>query len=245
LNQTDESLATPFVPLDWQPEPKPSPQDQGYLEDMIAAMNVPKPDFPPPHESSLRIPVPDEDYERRMGDMDPDYLGEPPPLQDLDQELKPRTLTEAGLEPVSPALHNLVYTCLLIPRMPDHNLVGNLARNLSLWISQLCVAFNWRLEHLSIRPRFMHWVVWVPPDTSPIKMIQELGKHTSDRVFNEYPHFSRDNPSREFWAPGYLILSGEQILSVEMIKEYVNRTRAHQGTELLRPQEDEDGFITK
>jgi hypothetical protein len=40
---------------------------------------------------------------------------------------------------------------------------------------------------------------------------------------------AQENPSGDFWAPGYLITSISQPLSAEVIREYIQKTRQHQG----------------
>jgi DNA-binding response OmpR family regulator len=49
------------------------------------------------------------------------------------------------LHPITPGLHNLAYACLLIPRLPQHHLTGDLGSRLNDWIPQLCLAYGWRL----------------------------------------------------------------------------------------------------
>ncbi len=132
------------------------------------------------------------------------------------------------LEPVSPALYNLTYACVLIPRIPKHHLTGDLATRLAEWVTQLCLAFGWRLEHLAVRPDYLQWIVNVPPTTSPGYLMRIMRQHTSRRLFTEFPRMERDNPSGDFWAPGYLIMSGTQPPS-HLIKDFIQQTRQRQG----------------
>lgn len=64
----------------------------------------------------------------------------PPVADELD-------LAIADLESPIPALQNLTYVCVLIPRLPNHLLVGDLAKDLDKWMKDLSLAFGWRLEH--------------------------------------------------------------------------------------------------
>ncbi len=48
-------------------------------------------------------------------------------------------------EPATPAMADLTYTCVLIPRLPFHRLNGDLELQLSRWLPDLCLAFGWRL----------------------------------------------------------------------------------------------------
>ncbi len=153
-------------------------------------------------------------------------------------ETRPQTLTESAteapshrilLEPASPALSNLTYACMLIPRFNHHKLVGDSAERLSEWVPQICVAFGWRLEQIMVRPEYLEWVIRVPPSTAPGYVMRVIRKHTSDRIFGEIPRFKTDNPSGDFWAPGYLITGRSQAIPQEEVRKFIRDTRIRQG----------------
>ena len=139
------------------------------------------------------------------------------------------------VEPVSPSMYNLTYACVLIPRFPHHHLTGEMAKRLTDWITHLCVAFGWRLEMLSVRPEYMQWLVNVPPNTSPGYLMRTIREHTSRRMFVEFPVTEEDNPSGDFWAPGYLILGSPQPPPASLIQEFMQNTRSRQGLQDERP----------
>ena len=149
----------------------------------------------------------------------------------LEQQLEDPTTGEMEVEPVSPSMYNLTYACVLIPRFPYHHLTGELAQRLSDWITHLCVAFGWRLENLSVRPEYVQWLVNVPPNTSPGYLMRTIRQHTSRRMFIEFPDTERDNPSGDFWAPGYLILGNPQPPPPNLVQEFITNTRYRQGLE--------------
>ena len=148
-------------------------------------------------------------------------------------DTRPRSITEVArkivLEPVSPSVYNLTYACLLVPRFTAHLLAGDLADRLAEWVPQICVAFGWRLEHISVHPDYLQWIVNVPPVTSPGYLMRILRQHTSEKIFAEFPRFDRENPSGDFWAPGYLIMGGTQSPPAQLIKEFIQQTRQRQG----------------
>ncbi|GAB4522641.1 MAG: hypothetical protein Fur0018_04620 [Anaerolineales bacterium] len=133
------------------------------------------------------------------------------------------------LEPESPAVYHLKYACVLIPRLPRHYLTGDLAARLAEWVGQLCVAFAWRLEYIALRPDHAHWIVSVPPDTSPSYLMRILRQHTSQRIFAEFPRLAEENPSGDFWAPGYLIMGSAQPAPPQLIRNFIRQTREYQG----------------
>jgi REP element-mobilizing transposase RayT/DNA-binding response OmpR family regulator len=133
------------------------------------------------------------------------------------------------LEPVNPAVYNLDYACLLLPRFPQHHMTGELLDRLGEWVPHICIAFAWRLEYISVRPEHLQWIVNVPPATSPAYLMRILRQLTSERIFSEFPTFKKENPSGDFWAPGYLIMGGSQPPPAQLIKDFINQTRQRQG----------------
>jgi len=156
----------------------------------------------------------------------PDNLGETRPNS-------PEPARKIVLEPVSPSVYNLDYACLLVPRFTHHHLVGDLSVSLSDWVQEICIAFGWRLEYISVRPEHLLWIVNVPPATSPGYLMRILRQHTSERIFNDFPRFKKENPSGDFWAPGYLIMGGSQPPPAQLIKDFITQTRQRQGISQL------------
>jgi len=124
---------------------------------------------------------------------------------------------------------DLNYTGLLVPRMPHHRLIGDLADNLSKWISQISTAFGWRLGQLTLLPEYMQWIVSLPPEVSPAQLIRIMRQHTSQRIFANYSILARENPSGDFWASGYLIMSGMHVLPAQTIESFIQQIRQYQG----------------
>lgn len=148
-------------------------------------------------------------------------------------ETRPHSITEVAsrvmLEPIQPGLYNLTYACLLVPRFSSHYLTGDISERLSEWLPQICIAFAWRLEFLAVRPEYMQWMVNVPPSTSPGYLMRIMRQQTSEKIFAEFVRLKRENPSGDFWAPGYLIMSGTQPHPPQLVKDYIKQTRTRQG----------------
>jgi REP element-mobilizing transposase RayT/DNA-binding response OmpR family regulator len=152
---------------------------------------------------------------------------------DAQDDTQPRLPTEEGrnivLEPVSASVYNLTYACLLIPRFTQHHLTGDLAERLSEWMPEICIAFGWRLEFISVRPDYLHWLANVPPAASPGYMMRVIRQRISEKIFEEFPRFKKENPSGDFWAPGYLIMGNTQPAPAQVIKDFIQQTRQRQG----------------
>ena len=149
------------------------------------------------------------------------------------ENTRPNSINEAvgqvNLQPTSPGMYDLTYACLLVPRFSSHHLTGDLALRNSEWIPNICIAFGWRLEYISVRPDYLQWVVNVPPSTSPGYLMRTMRKQTSEKIFEEFSRLKKENPSGDFWAPGYLIMGGSQPHPSKLVKDYIRSTRERQG----------------
>jgi REP element-mobilizing transposase RayT len=117
----------------------------------------------------------------------------------------------------------------LIPKFPSHLLLGDVVSDLQKWMKQISISFEWRLDYLEIKPAHLHWTVAVPPVTSTARLTQTYRLHTSLNILENYPRFTRENLSNDFWAPGYLIFFGSQPHPVEVIHRFIKQTRRQQG----------------
>lgn len=162
-------------------------------------------------EQLNEVLIQDEDYEQQSG-------------EDLETEDE-----HISLEPISAAVYHLNYACVLIPRLPKHYLIGDLAARLSEWVAQISLAFSWRLEYLAVRPEYLQWIVNVPPATSPSHILKIMRQHTSKRIFDEFARLREENPSGDFWAPGFLILGSDHPAPANIIKDFIHQTRRRQG----------------
>ena len=167
----------------------------------------------------------------------PDLYGKTPPTNidtdvtndDQVESNRPEDIEHVVLEPLDQNPYDLFYTCLLIPRFTSHILTGDLAQRLPGWLHQICISFGWRLEKVTVKPEYFQWVLCVPPVTSASYFMKTIRQQTSVLIFDEFPHYKKKNPSKDFWAPGYLIYFGSQPHSKDVIQNFINHTRRQQG----------------
>jgi REP element-mobilizing transposase RayT len=136
----------------------------------------------------------------------------------------------------SPALSDLYLAVALLPRLPRHHLIGDLAALLPQWISQICMAYAWRLEAMRVRPDYVEWVVNIPPATSASLHLRIMRRQTSQFIFAEFPTIARENPSGDFWASGYLVTSSSQLPTEAAIQAFISQVRQQQGVSKLFPE---------
>ncbi len=162
----------------------------------------------------------------------------PPRTGELDAT-RPYTKEEISsggivLEPASSGVYHLPYACLLLPRFTSHYLTGDIPDRLSEWLPNICIAYGWRLEYLAVRPEYLQWVVNVPPASAPGNLMRIIRQQTSERIFLDFLKFKKENPSGDFWAPGYLIMGGTQPHPPQLVKDYIRQIRQRQGLEKPR-----------
>ena len=229
-----------------QPATSPLPQAHGYSRESSPAirreaLKRPIPAIDETYAVPSAPPEPDEPATTRVVGVPDDLMltrkqaprGDPQSLAETRQQVVAESMTDVArrilLEPVSPSMADLAYTCLLIPRFEHHRLVGDASERLDEWVPQVCVAFGWRLERLVVRPEYLQWVARVPPSTAPGYLMRIIRQQTSDRLFQEFPRFKLDNPSGDFWAAGSLITGSPQPPDHKFIRDFIKQTRARQG----------------
>jgi putative transposase len=152
------------------------------------------------------------------------------------QSVKPKGVFVEGRESVtagdamsvSPSMYSLYYTCVMVPRLPRHELTGELSDQVVGYTKHIFLAFGWRLESLEIHPDFFQWIANMPPKVSPGYMLHVMREHLSRFIFAEFPRLARENPSGDFWAPGYLLVSGQKTLPGQLIDDFIEQTRQNQ-----------------
>ncbi len=219
-------------------------------------VRVPFPADPPPSMDAPTIPIfrrqvasdnPTQPVRLQKADLPKDRAGiniQPPPSilpsanpaaasapddLDLQSMLKAAQGNPIEIEPVSMTYSRLSYSALLLPRFPQHALVGKLSGELAGWLPQLCVAYGWRLEGLAIRPDRLQFTFQAAPSISPGNVVRILRQQTSQRIFSRFPELKDLNPSGDFWAPGYLIISGSTPPPSNLLNDFVAQTRRRQG----------------
>ena len=235
--RTPESPRQPNL-SETMPTPRPAP----------AAAQTPSPSVGFPPDKGRVAPVQQPPVERPFRDSTSPTIAIQPvsPARPSAQPAWPAAQTGPSLEqtrpvlqrslapyqPVEPTLQtsvHLAYTCVLLPRLPGHVLEGFLAECLTDWLPQLCLAYGWVLEGLLLRPEYLQWTVQVAPAISPGNIVRLIRQQMSRRIFTQFPQLEVENPSGDFWAPSYLIISGFQPPSLHLVQDFIRQTRLRQG----------------
>lgn len=236
-----------FSAEDWVPEDEASldgSEDLGsdeailakqtaMFEDLLASIEIPDPDgASQPKQAQTKTAL---DHQVVETDLELPEIEEPTPgsfIMEPDPVETPTTQREVQRIAEVTGIHDLAYACVLIPRLPSHLLSGDLGALLNRAVTRLCLAFGWRLEHLAVRPQYLQWVVNVSPEVSAAKVIRVIRDQTSKLIFDEIPQLSKENPSEDFWAPGFMVVHGHS-LTGDRVRDFIRQTRAQQGLDTL------------
>lgn len=147
------------------------------------------------------------------------------PRHEKPQESDP----EVFFEPVERQPYIISYVCVLIPRFDTHFLEGDVVAFLKEWMQNLCISHSWKLDWTDIHSTYFQWMVSVPVTVSPAQFIRILRYTTSANILRDFPHYTRENTSRDFWAPGHMLAVGRRAIPVAKISEFISMTRQQQG----------------
>ena len=125
------------------------------------------------------------------------------------------------------SLFDLYYTCLLIPRLKSQSLDGDITDFLKEALPELFLANGWRLEAMDIGPSFLQWLVRIPPTIAPADHINNIRMQSSRKILGNFARLNRDELLKDFWAPGYLLGSGQNLFQAEDIIEFIRLNRKH------------------
>lgn len=228
--ELEESVLPPPLPVPEPASPVMENEELSTLEDTVS--EIPKEAVE--GESGL-IPLVVESELAEAGDIEtletektiPDEaIGVPPPLPQgsFIEELS----STPEISPVGLNNFRFHYSCLVIPRDPNQFLTGDIKERLSFILPQLHLEYGWRLTGLVIRPQYLLWSISVPMDACPIDIIQEIRRRTSAHLFATFPELNPENNLTDFWAPGFLALSGSSGPSAGMMYDFINTTRDNQ-----------------
>jgi len=144
---------------------------------------------------------------------------------------------------ISDALYNLTYSCLLIPRFGPHQLTNEREKQIAGCIKNIHTSKGWRLEVLKVRPEYLLWESNFPPNITPSKHIDIIRKETSRLMFDNFPTFKRENPSGDYWAPGYLIVGGKNAISDQLVSAFLTQNRKKHGVGVVDSRSTRENMI--
>jgi REP element-mobilizing transposase RayT len=118
------------------------------------------------------------------------------------------------------------YTFLLVIRNEEVQLTGEIADALDKTFYRVCDEFDWRLNFLSVRPRYIECNLLAQLDVPPVNIIDTVKRETSLRLKELLPDIV--GFSKGLWASGYLLISGPEPIPQNLKNEYLERIQKQQ-----------------
>ncbi len=122
-----------------------------------------------------------------------------------------------------------VFTCVLIPRLPEQSLIGDLKELLRGWAAAMCAETGWITVDLKITNAAMQWTLEAPAAESPGALARAIRQHSSMEILARLPELASPGDVGDFWAPGFLIVRGSTPPGLDQIQRFIRQTRLRQG----------------
>jgi len=214
---TEEPHEEPSPETEIKPLPVP-PQTERGTEHLVSVGS-----------EEIKTPIPGENSEADKTDVDQvAHIGliesatEPAvhSVQSVEEQTGTTPMVMYGLR--------LSYNCVLLPRHLQQYLVRDLADRLGFILPQIHLSRGWRVTGISVRPLYLQWYITLPIDTDPVEAINEIRHRTSVHLYTNFPELKPHDSDQDFWAPGYLMMSGTQPMPPSVIQVFIDRTRTLQ-----------------
>ncbi len=119
----------------------------------------------------------------------------------------------------------LYYACLLIPRFLSTPITLEVRNMLTEEMGNIFLSNGWKLESLVIDKDSMQWVGLLPSTIAPAKHIKVVREATTSLVTPFFMKLTNHGLLRDFWAPGQLLESGNELISRYEIDEFIENNR--------------------
>jgi len=131
-------------------------------------------------------------------------------------------------EEVHPEVILLSYTFFLIPEVPSFELTGELAELLPDWLKEICVSNGWKLDFVTVDPKYLQWALSVPTVVATLQVIKQVRSKLTEHILDTVNEAIELKDPTDLWAHGYLLLHGLHPHSNEVIEQYVRLIREQQ-----------------
>jgi len=125
------------------------------------------------------------------------------------------------LELVNSDEYVLGHTFFLVPEVPFNKLPDDLVNLLTECLKNECRSNGWKLEFVTVDPKYLQWAVSVQPTVTTMQIVQQVRLKTTEHI-NSYFDGKIDgiNPA-DFWMRGYLLLHGLHPHSSDIVERYI------------------------
>ncbi len=221
---SEDRPGVPF-PDDWLEDDVESEDPSQAIEEILSALEI-----QPEMEDEFTV----MENESAMNE-DPPEIDDPAldpsssnSIVDHHQHQRNPSNPQGETDPNIPLLE-LKYCGMLITRLPDHRTNPYLKKLLSEWLPRLCLAYGWVLNDLLIEDEAITWVISTLGREAPIDLVSIIRTKLSERIFRVFPSFHDENPSGDFWAVPYFLMTANQYPPADVRMSVIRQIRKSQG----------------
>ncbi len=152
----------------------------------------------------------------------------PPPLaesENLPAWFSDFVSQEPQAEDIQPDELLFRYNFILIPRNPDQFITRPFAEVLNQYLPQVHKENNWEFISISTRPQYLIWSAAFPLSVPVCEVAAEVRTVTNERLFSRFPELLDTHPNANFWATGFLAISGANSPSNQLVRDYIELTK--------------------
>lgn len=114
-------------------------------------------------------------------------------------------------------------TCVLVPRLKQNQLVGDLSESLKIWIPQICQINGWQLVDLTVRPDYLQCIFGLDNINHIGKAALILRQKLTEMITKLFPVYRAQG---EFWVENILSTTERQPLSNAALRNYINQAQS-------------------
>jgi len=118
-------------------------------------------------------------------------------------------------------VYRLAYHYVWVPRYRRKVLTGGVARRLEEMIREICVAWDWEVEALTVKEDHVHLFVSCPPRDAPARVMNVIKSKTARELYAEFPRLRKTHWGGKLWADGYYVGSAGEHVTSELIRMYI------------------------
>ena len=132
---------------------------------------------------------------------------------------------DVSLKLVNSDEYGMGYTFFLVPEVPLITLPESLINLLTGCLQDTCQSNGWKLEFVTIDPKYLQWAVSVQPAVMTMQIVQQVRTKTTEQINSYFDGIMDNINATDFWIRGYLLLHGLHPHSSDIIERYIRLVR--------------------
>ena len=122
-----------------------------------------------------------------------------------------------------------MYHLVWLPKYRKRILEGSVERRLKELFFECAEINGWEILELNIQRDHVHMIVQLKQTISVSQAVQRFKGGSSKIIREEFPELKKLSQSGNFWAKGYLVVSGSNPPPAEFLDDFIQKNRRPSG----------------